>query len=177
MPSPLNITRFYILFEQTINIIESWLNLFITALFTNMRILKFKSQLTIAFFTAVNHLNEPLRKQNFTLTGSKGHGWWFVIGGFRSVLCVSVSFKGRNYDWRQRKTQLWRRLLNSFLRILEMQFHRKKKETKKPQELVWKFVQKHMKTHGTKVPWPAMKDDKCCFFKIAKPFANRVTHR
>ena len=51
----------------------------ITALFTNMRILKFKSQLMInwwlPFFTAVNHLNEPLRKQNFTLTGSKGHGW------------------------------------------------------------------------------------------------------
>ena len=37
-------------------------------------ILKFKSQLTIAFFAAVNHLNGPLRKQNFTLTGSKGHG-------------------------------------------------------------------------------------------------------
>ena len=46
----------------------------VTALFTNMRILKFKSQLTIAFFAAVNHLNGPLRKQNFTLTGSKGQG-------------------------------------------------------------------------------------------------------
>ena len=46
----------------------------ITALFTNMQILKFKSQLTIAFFAAVNHLNGPLRKQNFTLTDSKGHG-------------------------------------------------------------------------------------------------------
>ena len=46
----------------------------ITALFTNMQILKFKSQLMIAFFTAVNHLKEPLRKQNFTLMGSKGHG-------------------------------------------------------------------------------------------------------
>ena len=46
----------------------------LTALFTNMRILKFKSQLTIAFFAAVNHLNRPLRKQHFTLTGSKGHG-------------------------------------------------------------------------------------------------------
>ena len=46
----------------------------ITALFTNMRILKFKSQLKIAFFAAVNHFNGPLRKQNFTLTGSKGHG-------------------------------------------------------------------------------------------------------
>ena len=38
----------------------------LTALFTNMRILKFKSQLTIGFFAAVNHLNGPLRKQNFT---------------------------------------------------------------------------------------------------------------
>ena len=63
----------------------------VTALFEN--ILKFKSQLTIAFFAAVNHLNGPLRKQNFTLTGSKGHGLWFVIGGFRSVLCVSM-FQG-----------------------------------------------------------------------------------
>ena len=52
------------------------MNFSFTALFTNMRILKFKSQLTIAFFVAVvNHLNRPLRKQNFTLTGSKGHGW------------------------------------------------------------------------------------------------------
>ena len=50
------------------------LSVFLTALFTNMRIQKFKSQLTIAFFTAVNHLIGPLRKQNFTLTGSKGHG-------------------------------------------------------------------------------------------------------
>ena len=58
-----------------------------------MRTLKFKSQLTIAFFAAVNHLNGPLRKQNFTLTGSKGHCLGFVIGGFRSVLCVSV-FQG-----------------------------------------------------------------------------------
>ena len=46
----------------------------VTALSRNMRIAKFKSQLTIAFFAAVNHLNGPLRKQNFTLTGSKGHG-------------------------------------------------------------------------------------------------------
>ena len=45
-----------------------------TALFTKMRILKFKNQLTIAFFAAVNHPNGPLRKQIFTLTGSKGHG-------------------------------------------------------------------------------------------------------
>ena len=44
-------------------------------------------------FAAVNHLNGPLSKQNFTLTGSKGHGFLFVIGGFRSALCVSV-FQG-----------------------------------------------------------------------------------
>ena len=58
-----------------------------------MRILKFKSQLTIAFFAAVNYLNGPLREQNFSLTGSKGHGLRFVIDGFRSVLCLSV-FQG-----------------------------------------------------------------------------------
>ena len=34
-----------------------------------------------------------LREQNVSLTGSKGHGLWFVIDGFRSVLCVSV-FQG-----------------------------------------------------------------------------------
>ena len=50
------------------------LRFLVTALFTNMRILKFKSQLKIAFSAAVNHLSRPLRKQNFTLTGSKGHG-------------------------------------------------------------------------------------------------------
>ena len=47
---------------------------FVTAFLKNTRILKFKSQLAISFFAAVNHLNGPLRKQNFTLTGSKGHG-------------------------------------------------------------------------------------------------------
>ena len=31
-----------------------------------MRILEFRTQPTIAFFAAVNHLNGPLRKQNFT---------------------------------------------------------------------------------------------------------------
>ena len=36
------------------------------ALFTDMRILKFRTQPTIAFFAAVNHLNGPRRKQNFT---------------------------------------------------------------------------------------------------------------
>ena len=40
-----------------------------------------------------SHLSGPLRKQKFTSTGSKGHWLWFVIGGFRSVLWVSV-FQG-----------------------------------------------------------------------------------
>ena len=40
-----------------------------------------------------NHLSGPLRKRKFTSTGSKGHCLCFVIGGFRSVLWVSV-FQG-----------------------------------------------------------------------------------
>ena len=38
------------------------LNLLLTALFKNTRILKFKSQLTFAFFAAVNHLSGPRGK-------------------------------------------------------------------------------------------------------------------
>jgi len=57
-----------------------------TALFTNTRILKFKSQLTIAFFAPFNHLIEPFSKQNFTLTGSKGHF---------DPFCVFLCFKVR----------------------------------------------------------------------------------
>ena len=64
-----------------------------TALFKKTRTLKFKSQLTLAFFSAVNHLSGPLRKQEFIKTSSKGHGLGSVIGGFRSVLCVTV-FQG-----------------------------------------------------------------------------------
>ena len=42
-----------------------------------------------------------------------------------------------------------------------MQFHRENnKQIKKPQELVWKFNEKHMKIHGTKVHWPATEEDK-----------------
>ena len=62
-----------------------------TAIFTNMWIVKFKSQLTIAFFAAVNILMDL--SGNKTLTVSKVHGLWFVIGGFRSVSRVSV-FQG-----------------------------------------------------------------------------------
>ena len=48
-----------------------------TALFKNTRTLKFKGQLTFAYFAAVNHLSWPLRKQ------------WSVIGGFR-LACVQT---------------------------------------------------------------------------------------
>ena len=60
------------------------------ALFTNMRILKFRTQPTIAVFAAVNHLNGPLGNKTL-LHGFKRS--WFVICGFRSVLCVSL-FQG-----------------------------------------------------------------------------------
>ena len=40
----------------------------ITALFINTQILKFKSQLTLAFFVAVNHLSGPLRVQKVTVS-------------------------------------------------------------------------------------------------------------
>ena len=45
-----------------------------TTVFKNVRILKFKSPLTFAFFAAFNHLSRPLRKQKFTSLGSKGRG-------------------------------------------------------------------------------------------------------
>ena len=42
------------------------------------------------FFCSVNHLSgSPLRKHMFTCMSSKGHGLWFLIGGFQSVLFVS----------------------------------------------------------------------------------------
>ena len=52
---------------------------------------------------------------NFAKTGSKGYGLWSVIR-----FCVSISrfvACDRNYDWRQQKTQLWRRLLNFRVRV------------------------------------------------------------
>ena len=98
--------------QETVSMPQS-----IAALFKNMGILKFKSQLTFAFFVALNHLSRYLSKQN--LTGSKGH--WFAIGWFRSALCVSVVHRliacYCNYTWWQQKIQLWRRLFNLRVRI------------------------------------------------------------
>ena len=48
-----------------------------TALLKNTRTLKFKGQLTFAYFAAVNHLSGPLRKQ------------WSVIGRFR-LACLQT---------------------------------------------------------------------------------------
>ena len=65
----------------------------ITALLKNTRIVKFKSQMTITFFAAVNHLSGPLRKQNFTSAGSKGHVWDLPLVDFDSFwvfLCFKV---------------------------------------------------------------------------------------
>ena len=61
--------------------------------------LEFRNQPTIAFFAAVNHLNGPLRKQNFTSRAQKVMvcDLWISI---RSV-CFSVSrfvSCDRNYD-------------------------------------------------------------------------------
>ena len=71
-----------------------------TALFTNMRILKFRSQPTIPFFAAVNHLILTDLLGNKTLLNGFKRSC-FVICGFQSVLCFSVSrfvTCDRNYD-------------------------------------------------------------------------------
>ena len=62
-------------------------------------ILKFRSQPTIAFFAAVNHLNGPPRKQNFTSRVQKVMvcDFWISI----RFVCFSVSrfvACDRNYD-------------------------------------------------------------------------------
>ena len=83
-----------------------------------MQILKFKSQPTIAFFAAVNHLNGPLRKQNFTSRVQKVMVCDLWISIRFVCFCVSRFVAcDHNYDWRQRKTQLWRRLLKYRVRM------------------------------------------------------------
>ena len=68
-----------------------------------MRILKFRSQLTIAFFAAVNHLILMDLLVNKTLL----HGFkrsWFVICGFRSVLAwVSGVSGGKGERWKRKR--------------------------------------------------------------------------
>ena len=42
----------------------------------------------------------------------------------------------------------------------------KNKQTKKPQEFVWKFIEEYIKIHETEIPRPTTKEDKYCFFMI-----------
>ena len=49
----------------------------VTVLFKNTPIMKFKNQLMLAFFTAINHVSGCLRKLKFTFNGFERS--WFVI--------------------------------------------------------------------------------------------------
>ena len=64
-----------------------------------------------------------------------------------------------------------------------MQFHRKKQTNKKKQADKQKShkslfeslsKKKNMKIQETKIPRPATKEDKYCFFMIPKPLADRI---
>ena len=90
---------------------------FVAALYTNMRILKFKSQLTIAFF-----VNGPLLKETKLYFNGFKRSWFVICDWWISIrfvcFCVSRLLAwDRSYDWRQRKTQSWRRLLNFSVRM------------------------------------------------------------
>ena len=59
---------------------------------------------------------------------------------------------------------------NSFLKILENAISSGKKKNK--QKATRACLKVYLKTHGTKVPLPATKEDKCCFFMIANHSPN-----
>ena len=84
----------------------------------NTRILKFKSQLTLRFLLPSVILAELIGNRTLLKWAQEviAHDWWisirfvcFCVPGF--ISCA------RNCDWRQRKTQLWRRLLNFRVRV------------------------------------------------------------
>ena len=56
----------------------------------------------MGFSCSVKHLSGPLKKHMFTCMSSKGHGLWFVIGGFQAVLFVSAFNK--MIDWTEKAT-------------------------------------------------------------------------
>ena len=61
-----------------------------------------------------------------------------------------------------------------------MQFKREKtnkKKEKSHKSLFESLSKKDMKIHETKIPWPATKEGKCCFFMIAKPIAESLADR
>ena len=81
------------------------------------------------FFCSLNHLNGPIRKHMFTCTSSKGHGSWFVIGGFRSVLFVScfkvrcfviVLFRAIIYELSLPRRLFWFFLFLSLARVKQL---------------------------------------------------------
>ena len=80
-------------------------------------------------------------------------------------------FFSRRIEWRPRQI-----VLIHFLECYKnaISSGKKNKQTKKLQEPAWKFIEKHMKIHGTKVPSPATKEDKCSFFMITKAFAESL---
>ena len=88
----------------------------ITALFTNMRILKFKSQLTITFSLPSTILTDLLGNKTLLERVQKVICDWWISIRFVSFFVSRFVASDRNYDWRQRKTQLWRRLLNVRIR-------------------------------------------------------------
>ena len=63
-------------------------------LFIKMRILKFKSQLTFAFFTVINHLSGSLRKQKFSQRVQKTMICDLLLVDF-DPFCVFLCFKVR----------------------------------------------------------------------------------
>ena len=87
-------------FTQNLNLVISFILVAtITALFTNMQILKFKRRMTIAFFAAVNHLNGPLGTLPWRVQKVKVCDLWLVDF---DPFCVFLCFKVRCL-W----SQLW----------------------------------------------------------------------
>ena len=86
-----------------------------------------------------------------------------------SKLEPSWDFFSQRIEWRPKKIVL-------ILRILEnaVSSEKKKKQAnKKATRVFWKFVEKHMKIHETKIPRSATKGDKYFSFMIAKAFTDR----
>ena len=92
--------------------------------FQNTRILKLKlSQLQLtafAFFAPLKIILADILGHRSLL--QRVHGLWLEIGGFRSVLCVSVTLVWGfiacdcNYDWWQRRTSVFLHCFCQFIR-------------------------------------------------------------
>ena len=77
-----------------------------------------QSQMTFAFFAAIDHLSGLLRTEN--LNGLRRSVCDLWLGISIRFVCFGVSrfvACDRNYDWQQQKTHLWRRLLNFRVRV------------------------------------------------------------